>query len=83
MDLFFDNYGSKLSNSGQHFGPSVGCYCVHSALIQSVTVFCSAISLTCGMATKLKMKVKVTLNYKNIKFLTHGAYSVNEKKFVL
>ena len=33
MDLFFDNYGSKLSNWGQHFGPSVGCYCFHSVLI--------------------------------------------------
>ena len=32
MDLFFDNYGSKLSNSGQYFGPSVGCYCFYSAL---------------------------------------------------
>ena len=31
----FDNYGSKLSYSGQHFGPSVGCYCFHSALISN------------------------------------------------
>ena len=23
----------KLSKSGQHFGPSVGCYCFHSGLI--------------------------------------------------
>ena len=29
----FDNYGSKLSVSGQHFGPNVGCYCFHSALM--------------------------------------------------
>ena len=43
MDLFFYNYGSKLSNFGQHFGPSVGCYCFTQCLsvirIQSVTVF--------------------------------------------
>ena len=31
----FDNYGSKLSYSGQHFGPSVGCYCFHSAIISN------------------------------------------------
>ena len=31
--VFFDNYGTKLSNLGQHFGPSVGCYCFHSAFI--------------------------------------------------
>ena len=31
----FDNYGSKLSYSGQHFGPSVGCCCFHSALISN------------------------------------------------
>ena len=30
---FFDNYGSKLSYSGQHFGPIVGGYCFHSGLI--------------------------------------------------
>ena len=29
----FDNDGSKLGYSGQHFGLSVGCYCFHSALI--------------------------------------------------
>ena len=30
---YFYNYGPKLSYSGQHFGPSGGCYCFHSALI--------------------------------------------------
>ena len=35
---FFDNYGSKLSYSGQHFVPSVGYYCFHSIMILLVTV---------------------------------------------
>ena len=52
---FFDNYGSKLSNSGQNFGPTVGCYCFHSALISHKDIvsdcMCSPISLTCGVAT--------------------------------
>ena len=68
----FDNYGSRFSNSGQHFGPSVGCYCVYSALNShkdtvSDCVLCSPISLTCCVATGKvkgqghpKTKVKVT-----------------------
>ena len=76
MDLFFDNYGSKLSNSGQHFGPSVGCYCVHSALISHKDTVSDCVQqfhlLVATVKVKgqghLKMKVKVTLNYKNIIF---------------
>ena len=74
---FFDNYGSKLSYSGQHFGPSVGCYCLHSALIinNDTVGDCVKLSLTCGVASMkvkgqghLKTKVNVTKNYEKAFF---------------
>ena len=57
----FDNYASQLSYSGQHFGPSVGYYCFHSALIShkdTVNDCFHQNSLTCCMAT-VKVKGKV------------------------
>ena len=63
----FDNYGSKLSYSGQHFGPSVGCYCFHSALISNSEQSSNSRS---EFASSLYSRKQVTFLYSlQLKFL--------------